>query len=383
METVRKTFKEKLRPTPEQQRALDVVLWRCRTLYNVALEQRRTAWERCHVSVKRYAQEAELKDIREAFPAYEAIHSHVLQDVLARLDKAYQAFFERIRRGEKPGYPRFQGRNRWHSFTYKEFGNGARLDNGHLVLSKIGRIAVHWSRPIEGTIKTVTITKEADGWYACFCCAEVPVQPLPLTGQETGIDLGLESFATLADGTQVENPRHYRRAERELQKAQRRVCRRKKGSKRRRKAVQQLARKHQKVKRQRQDFHHKAALLLVQHYDVIYHEDLQTANMVKNHHLAKSISDAGWSAFLNILSNKAACAGRSVVAVPPAYTSQACSGCGAMVAKGLSVRWHECPECGTILHRDHNAAKNIQWLGQSLRGVPAGAGASNREPVGL
>ena len=105
--------------------------------------------------------------------------------------------------------------------------------------------------------------------------------------------------------------------------------------------------------------------------------------MVKNHHLAKSISDAGWSAFLNILSNKAACAGRSVVAVPPAYTSQACSGCGAMVAKGLSVRWHECPECGTILHRDHNAAKNIQWLGQSLRGVPAGAGASNREPVGL
>ena len=383
METVRKTFKEKLRPTPEQQQALDVVLWRCRTLYNVALEQRRTAWERCHVSVKRYAQEAELKDIREAFPAYEAIHSHVLQDVLARLDKAYQAFFERIRRGEKPGYPRFQGRNRWHSFTYKEFGNGARLDNGHLVLSKIGRIAVHWSRPIEGTIKTVTITKEADGWYACFCCAEVPVQPLPLTGQETGIDLGLESFATLADGTQVENPRHYRRAERELQKAQRRVCRRKKGSKRRRKAVQQLARKHQKVKRQRQDFHHKAALLLVQHYDVIYHEDLQTANMVKNHHLAKSISDAGWSAFLNILSNKAACAGRSVVAVPPAYTSQACSGCGAMVAKGLSVRWHECPECGTILHRDHNAAKNIQWLGQSLRGVPAGAGASNREPVGL
>ena len=128
------------------------------------------------------------------------------------------------RRGEKPGYPRFQGRNRWHSFTYKEFGNGARLDNGYLVLSKIGRIAVHWSRPIEGTIKTVTITKEADGWYACFCCAEVPVQPLPLTGQETGIDLGLESFATLADGTQVENPRHYRRAERELQKAQRRVC---------------------------------------------------------------------------------------------------------------------------------------------------------------
>ena len=290
METVRKTFKEKLRPTPEQEQALDVVLWRCRTLYNVALEQRKTAWERCRVSVKRYAQEAELKDIRDAFPEYEALHSHVLQDVLARLDKAYQAFFERIKRGEKPGFPRFQGRNRYHSFTYKEFGNGARLDNGYLVLSKMGRINVHWSRPIAGTIKTVTMSKEADGWYCCFSCAEVPVQPLPLTGQETGIDLGLESFATLADGTQVENPRHYRRAERELQKAQRCVSRRKKGSKRRRKAVQILARKHQKVRRQRRDFHHKAALLLLREYDTIYHEDLQTANMVKNHHLAKSIS---------------------------------------------------------------------------------------------
>ena len=285
METVRKTYKEKLRPTPEQEQALDVVLWRCRTLYNVALEQRKTSWERCHVSVKCYAQETELKDIREAFPEYEAIHSHVLQDVLARLDKAYQAFFERIKRGEKPGFPRFQGRNRWHSFTYKEFGNGARLDNGYLVLAKIGRINVHWSRPIKGRIKTVTVSKEADGWYACFSCAEVPVQPLPLTGQETGIDVGLKVFLVTAEGDVVENPRHYRRAERELKKAQRRVSRRKKGSKRRRKAVQLLAKKHQTVQRQRRDFHHKTALILVQHYDTIYLEDLRVANMVQNNHL--------------------------------------------------------------------------------------------------
>ena len=244
METVRKTFKEKLRPTPEQQRALDMVLWRCRTLYNAALEQRKTAWERCHVSVKRYAQEAELKDIREAFPEYEAVHSHLLQDVLARLDKAYQAFFERIRRGEKPGYPRFQGRHRYHCFTYKEYGNGARLDNGHLVLSKIGRIAVYCCpRPIEGTIKTVTITHEADGWYACFCCVEVPMQPLPLTGRETGIDVGLKVFLITAEGAMVENPRHYRTGGRGLQKAQRRVSRRKKGSKRRKRAAQVLAKR--------------------------------------------------------------------------------------------------------------------------------------------
>jgi putative transposase len=141
----------------------------------VALEQRKTAWERCHVSVKRFAQEAELAGIREAFPAYAAVHSHVLQDVLARLDKAYQAFFRRLANGETPGYPRFQGRYRYHSFTYKEYGNGARLENGDLVLSKIGRIAVRWSRrtiegTFPGTIKTVTISREADGWYVCPSC---------------------------------------------------------------------------------------------------------------------------------------------------------------------------------------------------------------------
>ncbi len=196
----------------------------------------------------------------------------------------------------------------------------------------------------------------------------MPLQPLPETGQETGIDLGIESFATLADGTIIHNPRCYRRAERRLKTAQRRVSRRKKGSNRRRKAVRLLAKAHQTVKRQRADFQHKTALQLIRVHDVIYFEDLQTANLVKNHHLAKSISDAGWGQFLSILSFKAACAGRRVVAVPPAYTSQICSGCGVMVHKGLSVRWHTCPECGTSLHRDHNAAKNIERAGQALQG---------------
>ena len=149
------------------------------------------------------------------------------------------------------------------------------------------------------------------------------------------------------------------------------MSRRKKGSKRRRKAVTLLAKAHRTVQRQRADFHHKTALRLVQTNDAISHEDVQTANMVKNHHLAKSSSDAGWSQFLRILSFKAACAGRSAVAVPPAYTSQTCSGCGVLVHKGLSVRWHSCPDCGMRLHRDHNAAKNIQSLGQRLRGEVA------------
>jgi putative transposase len=381
--TLRKTFRYKLRPTPQQERDLTRVLGLCRRLYNSALEQRKLAWEQRRISLSRYQQEAELKDIRAELPEYAAVHSHVLQDVLTRLDRAFQRFFARVKAGETPGYQRFQGAGRYNSFTYKEFGNGAALDNGFLVLSKIGRIAVRWSRPIEGTIKTVTIRREADGWYACFSCVDVPTQALPPTGQETGIDLGIEAFATLSNGTRIFNPGWYRKAERALKTAQRRVSRRKKESSRRRKAVILLAKAHQQVKRQRQDFHHKTALALVRANDTIYHEDLQTANMLKNHHLAKSISDAGWAAFLAILSYKAAWAGRRVVAVTPAFTSQICSDCGVLVHKGLSVRWHRCPDCGTSLHRDQNAAKNIERAGQARRGGVAVVASENRESAGL
>jgi putative transposase len=339
----------------------------CRRLYNTALEQRIIAYQRRHIAVSRFEREAELKVIRAEFPEYAAIHSHRAQDAPARLDKTYQAFFRRLIAGEKAGFPRSQGRDRWRSFAYKEFGNGATVDKRFLALSKIGRIAVRWSRPLEGTPMTVTISQEADGWYVCFSCADAPVQPLPATGQETGIDLGIEAFATLSDGTRIFPSSWYRKAERALKPAQRRVSRRRKGSNRRRKAVTLLAKAHQTVRRQRQDFHHSVALQIVRMNDTIYHEDLQTANMLKYHHLAKSIADAGWAACLTILGYKAACAGRRVVAVAPAFTSQMCSGCGVTAQKGFSVRWRTCPECGTSLQRDHNAARNRERLGQSRR----------------
>ena len=225
-----------------------------------------------------------------------------------------------------------------------------------------------FTRALAGTPKTVTITHEAGGWYVAISCAEVPSQPLPLTSQETGIDLGLESFATLADGSQLANPRISRAAEMALKRAQRRVSRPKKGSHRRRKAVRLLARAHQHVRRARADFQHKVALSLVRQYDTSSHADVPVATMARNHALAKSLSDAGGGQFCAILACKAAAAGKRVEGVPPAFTSQACSGCGVVVQKGLSVRWHLCPKCGTSLHRDHNAALTIFRLGQSRAG---------------
>jgi putative transposase len=192
-------------------------------------------------------------------------------------------------------------------------------------------------------------------------------------------DVGLKVFLITADGGAVENPRHYRKAEKQLAKAQKRVSRRKKGSKRRKKAVALCAKQHQHVRRQRTDFQHKTALALLRTSDTIYLEDLRVAHLVRNRHLAKSISDAGWAAFRAILDGKAAYAGRRVVAVPPAFTSQDCSGCGERMPKSRSVRTHICTSCGLSLDRDENAARNLQWAGQALRGVAGGPAALNRE----
>jgi putative transposase len=372
-ESLRKAYKYKLKPTPEQARQLEAVVWRCRMLYNTALEQRITAYRRCGVTLTCYQQQGELPDLKAAFPEYGDIHSQVLQDVLDRLDKTYQAFFRRVEAEQTPGFPRFQGRHRYHSFTSKQFGNGARLDNGFLVLSKIGRVAVRWSRPLEGTPKTVTISQEADGWYAVVSCADVPAQPLPPIGKETGIDVGLQVFLITANGEVVENPRLHRRGEKHLAKVQRRVSRRKKGSHRRRKAVGHLQRAHQTVKRQRADVHHKTALHLstpIRHDFPRRFASRQhgTASQPRQVHLGRGLVAVPWHP-RSQSSTKAAYAGRRVVAVPPAYTSQDCSGCGERVPKSLSVRTHVCTNCGLVLDSDENAARNMHWAGQALRGL--------------
>jgi putative transposase len=357
MPTVCKTFKYKREPMPAQARQMMWTLARRRELYNAALQERRAAVAKRRVSVSCYDQKAGLPSVKEVRPEYKDIHSQVLQDVILRVDHSFQGFYRRVKAGEQAGYPRFQGANRYHALTCPQFENGARIDNGRLILSKIGRIKVRWSRPVEGTIKTATVSLEPDGWYVCFSRADVPCEPLPITNQETGIDVGLKALLTTSPGLSVANPRWLRKMERKLKWRQRRVSRRTKGS-------------------HRLDCHHKEAVKLVRANDALYDEDLPARNLVRIHHLAKSICYAGWSQFLSILSVKAVWAERAVIAVPPAYSTQDCSGCGERVPKSLSVRTHICPnpKCGPILDRDENAALNIKRTGQALREYPAIAG---------
>jgi putative transposase len=393
----RKTFKYRLYPTPDQAAMLAQTVGLCNWLYNTALEQRRYTWRARQKSLTYYDQKAELPDLKTALPEFATIHSQVAQDVIKRVETAFKRFFKGIAAHRKVGYPRFKAATQYNSFTYPQYGNGVSvLDNGLLRLAKIGDIAVAWSRPMVGEIKTVTLVRNADIWYVCCSCANVPVEPHSAIGQTVGIDLGLKVFLVTDQGEAVENPRYYRKAQMRLKKCQQEVARRPKQpdrsagatpgakvtGKNRRKSLVKLQRASLDITRQRTDMHHKTARWLVNQCDVICVEQLRVAAMARNHYLAKSIYDAAWAAFLPILTFKAASAGVTVVRIPAAYTTQTCSNlllsgqrCGTRVKKSLSVRTHVCPSCGYIADRDHNAARNIKqeglrWLASNT--VPSG-----------
>ena len=404
-----RTCTHKVRPTTAQAAALTATLETCRHLYNRALAERKGAWEQEQRSVTFAAQCATLPAQKRENPYLPAVHSQVLQNVLRRLDRAFDHFFRRVEAGEaQAGSPRFRGRGWYDSFCYPQWGNGAQLVDGRVVLSKIGSIRVCADRPLDGTPKTCSLVRKAAGWYAHRACADRPLDgtpktcslvrkaagwyahracettdtPLPATGESVGVEVGLPHFATLSTGETIANPRHHRAAARRLRQAQRRVSRRVKGSKRRAKARTLVARAHLHVQRQRRDFAHKTALTLVRRCDCIAVADLHIRGMLRSHALAKHIQDAGWDQFRTILSQQAASAAKTVIAVNPAGTSQTCSDCGSRVPKQLSDRWHSCPYCGCELDRDHNAARNILMRGgDTAFGEPPALGAaSNREP---
>jgi putative transposase len=375
---MRRAFQYRLKTSPAVESRLEAVRDACRQLYNAALQERRDAWKRCGVRVNYITQCAQLPDIKTIRPELSSVHAQVLQHALKRLERAFENFFRRVKNGEKPGYPRFKGKDRYDSFTYPQ--GGWKLDGDKLILSKIGRLRVKLSRPIEGTIKTVTIKRECGKWYVIFSC-EVEAQPLPATGNAIGIDLGLQYFIATSDGEVVEPPKFLRESEKKLANVQRQLAKKKPRSNRRKRAKLRVAQTHRRISNQRRDWLHKLSTRIIGENDIICFENLNIAGMVKNHHLAKSISDASWGLFVSMLVYKAEGAGRQAVDVPAPDTSQECSGCGQRVPKSLSTRWRQCPRCGLALERDHNAALNI--LARGLSVLASGPGVTARGGIGL
>ena len=361
---MRKAFKYRLYPTTKQATLLQGQLEECRQVYNHFLADRIQAYKDRGESLQLYQQQARLPFLKTCRASLLQVHSQVLQNVAVRLDLAFQAFFRRCKEeGKKVGFPRYKGEGRYDSLTYPQFVNGCRLDAKGLRLGKVGCIRIHQHRPLEGVPKTCTIRRAATGkWFATIAC-EVESNPLPESTEPVGIDVGLEKFATLSSGETMANPRFFRTDEQALAQVNRRLAKAPKGTPRRRKARKAVARVHERIRNRRHNFAHQQARRLVNRYSLIAIEDLNVNAMVHNRCLSKSISDAAWSQFRQCLSYKAAEAGRILVAVHPAYTSQDCSDCGHRLKKALSMRRHQCPSCGLNIDRDENAARNILRLG--------------------
>jgi putative transposase len=373
--TMRKTYKYRLYPTAKQKKALQGSLDACRWVYNKTLETRKQAWEERKESLSRYDTSNLLTKWKQDNQLLNNAYSQCLQDVTMRVDLAFRSFFRRVKAGEKPGYPRFRGFDRYDSFTFPQ--SGFNLLEDKLKISKIGSVRIVKHRDIEGTIKTLTVRRTNDKWYACFSC-EVKSKPLPVTDRVVGIDVGLTSFATFSTGEKIDNPRFFKADEKKLAKAQRRLSKADKGTSDRKKQRKKVSHIHEKIANKRNDFAHKLSRKIVNKYQVISLEKLNVKDMMSNqtkifgHKLNKSISDVAWSQFANFTAYKAECAGRQVVFVNPRHTSKMCSRCGQLVEKTLADRVHSC-SCGLVLDRDENAAINILSAGLSTLGLAPGS----------
>ena len=352
----RATAKYRIYPTPKQILFLEGELKDACSLYNAAIEERIGAWRICRKSISYYDQQNQLPAMRTD-GCLLLSSAQCAQDVLRRVDKAFKSFFARCKSDERPGFPRFKSYRRYDSITFPQYGNGCRiLDTGKLRIQGSGHVKIKLHRPMEEKVKTLTIKREAGRWVACFVF-ENQKTPLTISKEEVGIDVGLTSFATLSDGSEIANQRFYRNAQARLRRCQRKVARRKKGSNRRRKAVLLLKRAHAHVVNQRTDFHHKESRKIVNKFGLIAVEDLNVKGLAGSM-LAKSVNDAGWGQFLKFIQYKAEWAGREFIQVDPRSTSQTCI-CGEYVPKGLKDRWHNCPACGLSAGRDHVSAQVI------------------------
>ena len=360
-------YKFRLYPSKAQETTLNETLAVCRLVYNSMVHERTVVHERGEKPPTFYTQVPALARWKTDHPELKTVHSQVLQNVGRRVELAFQAFFRRVKAGETPGYPRLKGKEQYDSITYAQ--SGFKVGESSIWLSLQGKqaqVKAKLHRAIVGTVKTCTVRRYGHKWFVCFS-AEQEDSPLPACTDTIGLDAGLTSFLALSNGEFLANPRFFRRDEKALAKAGRKQAKTKKRSLARRKANKVLSRIHERIRNRRHDFVHQTARRLVNRFGVIAVEKLNVKNMLGNHCLAKSISDASWSMFRFALTDKAESAGRKVVAVDPRYTSQDCHACGYRAKKKLSERWHHCPMCGASLDRDTNAAINILNLCRTIQ----------------
>jgi putative transposase len=353
-----RTYQYRLKPNKTQKAALVAVLEQDRQLYNAALQERRDAYDKAGVSITVYDQQKALTVIRRDDEWFKNGHAVRQRGPLLRVDRAFKAFFRRVKAGEKPGYPRFKSRDRWNSV---EIAEQYAVKNGRFHSKDFNGIRIHLHRPLPDGAKHcgATLTRDHKGWLVNLKLEIGEPPETVVVKSMLGLDVGLSAFVATSDGEFVPAPGNYRKAERELRRRQRALSRCKRGSNRRKKVKHRVIALHTKVTNTRKDFAHKLARDFARSSDLIAVEDLNIRGMVKNKHLSKSISDAGWEDFLSKLAYKAEEAGKHFVKVNPRNTSQHCSGCGATVKKSLAVRVHKCPECGLVVDRDVNAARNI------------------------
>ena len=347
------TYKFRLYPTMAQKRKLEDTLETCRRLYNLMLD------DRIKNKTSFFEQKKKLVELKKKEDKYiNAVHSQVLQDAVLRLDKAFQSYFSGLSK-----FPRFKRKGRYNSFTYPQHRIGFKLIGNRIKLGMIGKIKIRMHREIEGEVKTATIIRDVDQWFVAFAVEEPERQAPNQDSNAVGVDVGVTNLIILSDGKIIDSPKFLIKAEERIKKIQRELSRKKKGSNRREKTRMLLAKAWRKVRRQRDDFAHKVSNNLLKEYGTIVFEDLNIRHMVKDHSLASAIMDSCWYKLRQFTAYKAERRGGRVILVNPAGTSQKCSGCGEIVQKSLSERVHICPECGLVLDRDVNAARNILALG--------------------
>jgi len=371
-----RAYKFRLWTNANQERELAIMLETHRRLYNAALRQRQWFYDEWQISRSYEEQSAWFKYQRGDNRWFGAINFSSAQATLRRLDKAFANFFRRVKAGEEPGYPRFKSADRFNSILFPSHGDGIRLTANRLRVQHVGTIRVCLHREVEGQIKTLSLKREFDTWFVVVACEIPESAKVGNTLPALGLDVGLTQFATTSDGEKIANPRFLKSELPELRRAQRSLSRKKKGGRNRAKQRRRVNRLHARVANLRRENQHKVSNDLISRYGKIAVESLNVQGMIRNHRLARAISDVAWSSFVVVLTHKAERAGGEVKQVLPNYTSQICSACGQNVPKTLAERVHRC-ECGFVMDRDQNAALNI--LG---RAWPGAGQLSPTSPIG-